>query len=221
MNAQSCPTCHATDHVTNNTTNYAAKYHCSACDRVFDPDSWKCPRCEDDERVASNPFDDPADYYCYRCDLAFNRLGFEFDPERVRYEALVDSGARLTFDVETRAGTTAGVIKCLLTLENVGSTTVETLGPASIAIQQQVSDTQWWTIHGNPDEHTIRSRVPLEAGEALRREFAIRPDGIRGEGISINREPLPSGTYRILYWGLPETEDVIAERLTIEFDHGW
>lgn len=78
---KSCSNCHSIDHITINTTNYAAKYHCTNCDLVFDPDTWECPECQDDGRVAPNPFDDPAGFYCYRCDLAFNRLGFESEGE--------------------------------------------------------------------------------------------------------------------------------------------
>lgn len=218
---QSCSNCHSTDHVTSNTTNYAAKYYCTDCNRVFDPDSWECPQCEDVDRVASNPFDDPAGYYCFRCDLAFNRLGFEFDPEQVRYDTTGGADAQLAFDVDSRPGNATGTVKCALTLENVGTTPVETLGPTPIAIQHQVSDAQWWTIHGNPDGYTPTNHITLDPGETFQREFSIEPNSIYGETISINLGPLQSGTYRILYWGLPETDTVLADRLSIEFDYGW
>lgn len=63
-------------------------------------------------------------------------------------------------------------------------------------------------------------RVSLQPGEDLERELTIQRGERKGRALSINHGPLMSGTYRIVYWGVPGTDAVLADHVD-EFDHGW
>lgn len=225
MNEITCTNCRSETAIEVNVTNHAEAYYCRACDTPVNPGTWPCPRCETDDPVFRNPFTDPCEYYCYECDMAFNRLGPSFEPETVAYgtadEAFDTATTRLELDVAAVSNTPRGCHEYELTLHNAGADPIGTWGRQAIAIQHQVTESDWWTLHGNPDRQPPAMKTTLQPGQTLRWYLNIHTEGIQGPGFVVDREPLPSGPYRFVYWGIPETDVALAVRRSIDFDYGW
>jgi hypothetical protein len=198
-------------------TNSADAYYCWNCDESFNPAKWSCPRCITDEPVNQNPFDDPFEFYCYDCDLAFNRLGASFDPDDIEYgtfeEGFEVPMKRLSLNVKERTKEPPRIFE--FTLQNTGEKPVLVQGRLPIAVQKRVTDDDWWTIHGNPKGFTPNERSELTPGETLEWELLIFRGGVRGPGFR-RKQRFREGEYRIIYWGIPAADTVLATRLQVD-----
>jgi hypothetical protein len=212
-----CPNCQSDEVVGSNVTNFAEAYYCRNCDSPFNPAKWPCPWCESDEPVNRNPFDDPCEYYCYDCDLAFNRLGASFDSADIEYGTLTEgfdsSTKRLSLDVKEGTKEFPRVFK--FTLQNTGEEPVPVQGRLPIAVQSWITDDEWWTIHGNPKGFTPEERSKLLPGETLEWDLLISRSGMRGPGFDLNQR-FASGKYRVIYWGVPTTDQALATCIQAE-----
>lgn len=220
-----CPNCRSVEHGCLNTTNHATLYHCSNCNYAFNPPSWECPGCNQESSVSQSPLDDPWEYYCYRCDLAFNRLGPIFEPKVVEREVEIGTSERptkrLALIVDEPDSSPRGVYAYTITLRNVGSDPIRTQGDQPIAVQYQIDKHKWWTIYGNPERFTPAETATLQPEQRFQWRTIFSPSGISGPDFSVSHDPLPSGTYRFVYWGVSETDAVLATHLQVDFENGW
>lgn len=220
-----CPYCRSDDHLAANETNFPHAHYCTDCNQPFNPGKWPCPGCDDRWPVTRNPLDPLREYYCHECELAFNRLGPSFDSDSIADRSVtgeLDGQTReVTFEVKEQSDEPP--IEVAFELRNDSSVPVDVLGKTAVAVQFHVADNDWWTLLGNPDAYDQPASSELRPGEALTSTLRFHPTGI--EVLATNefllQDPLPSGEYRIVYWGLPLLDEVVAERLLLEFDHGW
>lgn len=225
MEVNICPECTSEEHVVPNSTNHAVEYYCTACRQPFDVPEWDCPKCEEDTAVAQNPFDDPCNYYCYQCDLAFNRLGATFDRVVMVCESEDEAPGTVPKDLAVHFSQTysscRGMFQYQVALENVGPEPIRTRGRQPIAIQYRVTEDGWWTIYGNPDDFRPTEEQILSPDQRFSWEVTFHPEGISGPAFEVGQKPLPSGTYRFLYWGFPDVEETPAVCLPVEFEYEW
>ena len=212
-----CINCRAKQDVTKNRRNFREKYYCENCDQPFNPNQWPCPQCGTDEDVSLNPFDDNKEYYCYTCELVFNRLGPSFDPDNIEYESLKHgfdaSTKQLTLDVEKTTTTSPQIY--VFTLENTGHEGVEIQGRQAIAVQYRVTDDDWWTIHGNPEKFTPDEQFTLTPNESLQWDLELSRTCLGVPRVR-RRERFRNGEYRLIYWGVPSSDTVLATAIEVE-----
>jgi len=200
--------------------NFADAYYCRSCENAFNPQSWPCPNCESDERAFPNPIDDHCEYYCFECDMAFNRLGPSFSPHEVEWNTLhegfeVDE-KQLELIIEKETEISRRILQCRL--HNTGQQPVRVQGHRPLAIQYRVTDDEWWTIYGNPDGFSPFEGDVLHPHEHISWEIVLSWEGIAGPGFRIAQR-LPSGEYRVVYWGVGTAETVLAAPVSIEFQY--
>lgn len=217
MKTITCRNCESDETVVANETNFADAYYCHNCNQPFNPAEWPCPWCDTAEPVSLNPFDDPAEYYCYECDLAFNRLGATFTPSEVEDGSLEEgfetSDKRLSLDFREKTERPPRIFE--FTLQNTGSEPVLVQGRTACAVQKYVTDGDWWTIHGNPEGHIPKERFELAPDETLAWECLFSRGAIEGPEFEINQR-FTSGTYRVVYWGVPAAETVLVTHFDLE-----
>lgn len=94
-------------------------------------------------------------------------------------------------------------------LVNTGEKAVTTQGRQPIVLQFHVVDDEWVTFFGNPENYVPEHTTRLSPGEHLEWKFGIVHSTIRSnitlhKSIFNNRDRLPQGTYRTVYWGAVE-----------------
>lgn len=197
-------------------TNSAKKYYCHGCDAHFNPEAWCCPWCGDDTDVTKNPLDDYSEYYCYACNGAFNRLGPSFDPGEIEYNVLDDGfedpEKQLSLSLEKLETVSSETFQ--FTLQNTGEEPIVVREQSPIALQNLQIEEDWWTIFGDPDRYTPTERRTLEPVESIEWEVEIYWKRTRGPGFEIHQKLL-SGTYRLVYWGVPDSNTDLAVKFDV------
>lgn len=213
-----CTRCGSKNDATPNLTNFSHKYYCGSCDLPFNPDQWTCPLCETDEDVTQNPLDGTRDYYCYECNMQFDRLGPSFDPDTIEYGTLehgFDSPAKqLTLAAKQTTETEPLIYK--FTLKNTGQEPIEIQGDEALAFQFRVTDDDWWTVHGNPENFTPNEQFRLAPTEVLEWDLELSWKDLELPRVRIC-DRFESGEYRLVYWGIPASESALAANIHAEF----
>ncbi|MFA9427345.1 hypothetical protein [Natronorubrum sp. A-ect3] len=168
--------------------------------------------------MTRNPLDDYSEYYCYACNVAFDRLGSGFDLEQVEEDELVTDDLTLRFTVETTTYPDGLRTDRRITLRNDGPTPVAIREWKPIALQHRVGKREWVTPFGNPDAFAPSNRSVLNPDSVVTWKLTTHPQGFKIEDQTSRCRPLLSGECRFVYWGITETEAVLATRFQVEFD---